>query len=73
MNSYFSKRMFPYYATHRDYTEIPGGKLILYRDWNEVLPLAQKHLADADVGMVTSYCPDGIAGHRICFWSRAAH
>lgn len=56
---HFFERDVPYYAAHRDVTEISGGELILYPDWESVLPLAKKHLADADVAMVTSYCPDG--------------
>jgi spore maturation protein CgeB len=61
----FFERDVSYYAWHRDLTEIPGGQLILYPDWSAVLPLAQHHLADADVGMVTSYCPDGIAASEL--------
>ncbi len=56
----FFERDVPYYALHRDMTDLPGGKLILYTDWVEALPIAEAELADADVGMVTSYCPDGI-------------
>jgi spore maturation protein CgeB len=51
----------PYYAAHRDLHELPGGALCLYPDWPGVVPLARRHLADADVAMVTSYCPDGVA------------
>lgn len=57
----FFERDVPYYAAHRDFPELPGGQLILYSNWKEVLPLALQQLSDADVGMVTSYCPDGIA------------
>jgi hypothetical protein len=57
----FFERDAPYYAAHRDLTELPGGELILYADWPDILPAAGKHLAGADVGMVTSYCPDGLA------------
>lgn len=58
----FYERDVPYYAEHRDFTELPsGGRLVLYRDWEEVSPAARRDLADADVAMVTSYCPDGIA------------
>lgn len=58
----FFERDVPYYAgSHRDLHEIPGGELCLYQDWAEVLPRVEQDLADADVGMVTSYCPDGIA------------
>ncbi len=51
----------PYYAEHRDLHEIPGGTLFLYPSWEAVLPLARAHLADADVAIVTSYCPDAAA------------
>ncbi|MBV9122458.1 MAG: glycosyltransferase [Planctomycetes bacterium] len=57
----FFERDVPYYAAQRDLHELPGGALHLYRDWMEVWPRAWAELADADVGMVTSYCPDGIA------------
>ena len=61
----FYERDVPYYAAHRDVTELPGGELILYRDWDELLPRARQRLAGADVGMVTSYCPDGIAATEL--------
>jgi spore maturation protein CgeB len=50
----------PYYAANRDLWEIPGGELVLYAGWQDVLAQARDHLADADVAMVTSYCPHGI-------------
>lgn len=55
----FFERDVPYYADHRDVHELPGGELVLYRDWDAILPRARRELADADVAMVTSYCPDG--------------
>lgn len=61
----FFERDMPYYAAHRDLHEIPGGELHLYRTWGEAAPAARRHLADADVAMVTSYCPDGIAATEI--------
>jgi spore maturation protein CgeB len=57
----FFERDVPYYRDNRDLAEIPGGELVLYADWDEVRPSALRHVADADVAMVTSYCPDGIA------------
>jgi spore maturation protein CgeB len=57
----FFERDVPYYAEHRDLHEIPGGTLHLYPSWEEILPLARAHLADADVAIVTSYCPDAAA------------
>jgi spore maturation protein CgeB len=61
----FFERDVPYYAAHRDFTRLPDGQLILYSDWNDVLPQARQHLSDADVGMVTSYCPDGIVASEL--------
>ena len=62
----FFERDVPYYATHRDMTELPGGgRLHLYPRWSEVLPLAKRELQDADVAMVTSYCPDGIGATEL--------
>lgn len=69
----FFERDVPYYADHRDLRELPGGgRLVLYPDWESVLPLAVRELADADAGMVTSYCPDGIAASEQVLSSRAA-
>lgn len=55
----------PYYAATRDLDSVPGGELILYASWSDVLPRALRHLADADVAMVTSYCPHGIKATEI--------
>lgn len=58
----FFERDVPYYAGHRDMTELPGCWLHLYGDWHEeAMPIARRQLADADVAMVTSYCPDALA------------
>ena len=57
----FFERDVPYYAQNRDLTSLEGGRLVLYGDWDEVLPEARRELADADAGMVTSYCPDALA------------
>jgi spore maturation protein CgeB/dTDP-glucose pyrophosphorylase len=65
----FFERDVPYYAAHRDLTEIPGVKLCLYADWMEVLPRARAEVADADVGVVTSYCPDGVAASELVLGS----
>ena len=67
----FFERDVPYYAAHRDLHELPGGKLILYRDWEEALAAARREVADADVAMVTSYCPDGVAAAELV-WSANA-
>ncbi|TFZ07233.1 glycosyltransferase [Ramlibacter henchirensis] len=57
----FFERDVPYYANHRDVTQLPGGDLVLYRSWDELLPRATSELEAADAVMVTSYCPDGVA------------
>lgn len=67
----FFERDVSYYAMHRDLAEMTGVKLVLYTDWTEVRPLAQTQLADAEVGMVTSYCPDGIAASSLLLSSPA--
>jgi spore maturation protein CgeB len=61
----FFERDVPYYAGARDYTEIPMGELILYPDWGAIRHKATQEIADADVAMVTSYCPDAIAATRL--------
>lgn len=57
----FFERDVPYYASQRDLVELPGTDLRLYANWEEVLPSARREVAEADVAMVTSYCPDGVA------------
>ena len=57
----FFEKDVPYYAQHRDTWQLPGVELVLYPDWDSVRTRAQAELRGADVGMVTSYCPDGIA------------
>ncbi|MBV9734544.1 MAG: glycosyltransferase [Acidisphaera sp.] len=69
----FFERDVPYYAAHRDLAELPeGGRLILYPDWQHAQPRARRELAGADIGMVTSYCPDGIEATRLVQESRVA-
>ena len=62
----FFERDVPYYAETRDLTALPeGGRLVFYRDWAEALPQMREALDGADVGMVTSYCPDGLAATQL--------
>lgn len=67
----FYERDVPYYAGHRDMTELPGGDLRLYSSWDEIRPAARRELAGADVAMVTSYCPDAIAATELALSSPA--
>jgi spore maturation protein CgeB len=61
----FFERDQPFYAVHRDLTELPGASLVLYPDWAAVRERALAELAGADVAMVTSYCPDGPAAAEL--------
>jgi spore maturation protein CgeB len=61
----FFERDVPWYAGARDLVELPGGELVLYPDWDAVRARARRELAAADVAMVTSYCPDGIAATEL--------
>jgi spore maturation protein CgeB len=61
----FFERDVPYYAEHRDVVELPGGELVLYSNWEDVLPRARRELHGADAAIVTSYCPDGIAATEL--------
>lgn len=67
----FFERDTPYYSEHRDFTELPGGELVLYSDWESTVPLARRHLGDCDAGMVTSFCPDGVAASELVLSSPA--
>lgn len=67
----FFERDVPYYASHRDLTALPGGRLVLYREWAEMVSDARHELADADAAVVTSYCPDGVAATDLVLESGA--
>ncbi|HEY7388292.1 MAG TPA: glycosyltransferase [Bryobacteraceae bacterium] len=56
----FFERDQPFYAAHRDLWELPDAELILYPNWQDVRDTARRRLAEADVAMVTSFCPDAI-------------
>ncbi|MDQ2844060.1 MAG: glycosyltransferase, partial [Acidobacteriota bacterium] len=58
---HFFERDTPYYAAHRDAPSLPYVNIHLYHAWSDSLPLVRKLLAESEVAMVTSYCPDGAA------------
>src|SRR5215217_4740962 len=60
----FFERDVPYYAAHRDLYDVPGGRLHLYPSWDEVRDVADHELADADAGIITSFCPDAVVAER---------
>lgn len=61
----FFERDVPYYAGARDLHQLPGGQLQLFSNWEDVRPLARGALHDADIAIVTSYCPDAIAATEL--------
>src|SRR4051812_8530907 len=67
----FFERDVPYYAAHRDLTHPAGCTLRLYTDWASVRDDAARCVADADVAMVTSYCPDGLEAAALVIESTA--
>ncbi len=66
----FFERDAPYYRSNRDLWQPHYAKLVFYSKWAEVRTLAAAELARADVGMVTSYCPDGLAATELVLGSR---
>ena len=67
----FFERDVPHYAKERDLDRLEHGELRLYEAWEPVIPEARAVLASADVAMVTSYCPDGVAAAELVLDSRA--
>lgn len=65
----FVERDQPWYAEHRDLQDLPGGRLVLYRDWADVAH--RRDLLDADAVIVTSYCPDAVAATALVLGGRA--
>ncbi len=69
----FFERDVPYYAENRDLPALPApSHLVLYRDWRDARIQAARALAEADVGIVTSYCPDAAAASALLLDSRVA-
>ncbi len=66
----FFERDVPYYADTRDCIDIPRGRLMLYRDWEDIRGEAANELHDADVAMITSYCVDGVAAADLVLEAR---
>jgi len=68
----FFERDVPYYAgCHRDLQSLEYGSLILYSNWESIRPRALREVSDADVAMITSYCPDGRAAAELVLDSAA--
>jgi spore maturation protein CgeB len=61
----FFERDVPYYSAHRDLNTLAGAQLVLYSDWRGVLEEARAEMREADVAVVTSYCPDAVAAAEL--------
>jgi spore maturation protein CgeB len=61
----FFEKDLPYYAQNRDLLEWPHGELVLYQDWSTIAEQARARLSAADVGLITSYCPDAIDATKL--------
>jgi spore maturation protein CgeB len=57
----FFEKDVEWYASNRDLPEPGFCELKLYTQWTDALPAVRRELASADVAMVGSYFPDGIA------------
>lgn len=60
----FFERDTDYYRDNRDLHELEGGDLVLYPGWTAVAARARRAVAEADVALVTSYCPDAALAER---------
>lgn len=67
----FFERDVWYYAAHRDASSVPGCDLRLYGEWQEVAKTAEALVNEADVAMLTSFCPDAEAAASLILGSRA--
>src|SRR3954469_22908366 len=61
----FFERDVPYYAHHRDLWHLPHGRLHFYSAWHDIRETAARELADADAGIITSFCPDATAAEPL--------
>ncbi|HEY4051333.1 MAG TPA: glycosyltransferase [Acidobacteriaceae bacterium] len=69
----FYEKDVPYYAANRDLSTLPnGGSLVLYSTFADVLDRVRRDLAEADLALTTSYCPDAVEAGALILESRAA-
>src|SRR4051812_37604171 len=61
----FFERDVEYYAQARDFDDEPGIRTILYADWEDVRARALREAQQADVALISSYCPDAIAATEL--------
>jgi spore maturation protein CgeB len=66
----FYEKDLEWYASNRDLPQPPFCRLRLYDSWSSIVTEIRRELANADVGLVGSYFPDGIAAIDELFDSR---
>jgi spore maturation protein CgeB len=66
---FFEKDLY-WYADNRDLPHPKFCDVRIFRDWKKAVPEIKRELADADVAMVGSYFPDGIAAIDLMLESR---
>jgi spore maturation protein CgeB len=54
----FFERDQAFYAAHRDLERVPGMDLVIYPDWPSIEARARRELHEADLAVLTSFCPD---------------
>jgi spore maturation protein CgeB len=69
----FFERDQPFYARYRDFERVDYCELVLYKEWSEIAARLGRELDAADVGMVTSFCPDAAPATEAVLGSHAAH
>lgn len=57
----FFEKDVEWYASNRDLPKPDFCEVRLYENWTDVLPRARKQLREADLAVIGSYFPDGIA------------
>ncbi len=67
----FYEKNVEWYESNRDLPAPPFCTVKLYEDWKEALPGMRSELRDADVAILGSYFPDGIAAAEEIFDSPA--
>jgi spore maturation protein CgeB len=67
----FFERDLEWYASNRDMPEPPFCRVHIYDRWEDVRPLVRRELSDADVAIIGSYFPNGVAAANEVLDSRA--
>src|SRR3954465_9452852 len=57
----FFEKDVEWYASNRDLPEPSFCEVVLYKTWHDIRTRVRRELKDADVAMVGSYFPDGVA------------